>query len=126
MHAFDVGALALRLMLAAEFLSSGIFDLRDPTARAKLNGISPTFLIVLGVAEIAGSLGLIAGVLARAAALGLIAIMAGAIYKKAFVWRTGYWGKDNAGWHYELMLVTMNLLIAIAGPGQLSLLPTTF
>ena len=113
-------------MVAGEFLPSGISSLRDPTGRAQLNGVSPALMAFIGVAEIAGSLGLIAGVLARAAALGLIAIMAGAIQKKAFVWHTGYWGKGSMGWHYELMLVTMSLLIALGGPGQLSLLRTPF
>jgi putative oxidoreductase len=126
MQPYDVGALALRLMLASEFLPSGILDLRDPAGRATRNEVSPALITCIGIAEVAGSLGLIAGVLARAAALGMIAIMAGAIYKKAFVWRTGYWGKDNAGWHYEVMLVTMNLMIALAGPGRLALLPATF
>jgi putative oxidoreductase len=83
-------------------------------------------MVFIAVAEIADSLGLIAGVLARAAAFGLIGIMAGAIYKKALVWHTGYWGKGSVGWHYELMLVTMSLLIALAGPGRLSLLATPF
>ncbi len=126
MQGYDVGALAVRLMVAGEFLPSGIFSLRDPTGRAQLNGVSPPLMVFVAVAEIAGSLGLIAGVLARAAALGLIAIMAGAIYKKAFIWHTGYWGKGSMGWHYELMLVTMNFLIVLAGPGRLSLLPTPF
>jgi putative oxidoreductase len=125
MQAYDVGALAVRLMLAGEFLPSGIADLRDPTGRAKLNGVSPAFMIFIGLAESAAGLGLTAGTLARAAALGLIAIMIGAIYKKAFVWHTGYWGKDNMGWHYELMLVTMCLVIALGGPGGLALIPTT-
>lgn len=126
MQGYDVGVLAVRLMVAGEFLPSGIASLRDPTGRGQLNGVSPALMTFIAVAEIAGSLGLIAGVLARAAALGLIAVMAGAIYKKAAVWHTGYWGKGNMGWHYELMLVTMNFLIALAGPGQLSLLPTLF
>jgi putative oxidoreductase len=123
MTGYDVGALALRLMLAGEFGASGIADLRDPTGRAKENGVGRAFIIFIGVAEIAGSLGLVAGVLARAAAVGLIAIMAGAIYKKVFVWKIGYWGKENVGWHYELMLLATNLMIALAGPGAIALLP---
>jgi putative oxidoreductase len=126
MRGYDVGVLAVRLMVAGEFLPSGISSLRDPAGRAQSNGVSPGLMVFIAVAEIAGSLGLIVGVLARAAALGLIAIMAGAIYKKAFVWHTGYWGKDSVGWHYELTLVAMSLLIALAGPGRLSLLATPF
>jgi len=123
MLASDIGALALRLMVAGEFVPSGISDLRDPPGRAKQNGVSPAFITVIGVAEVAGGLGLVAGVLARAAAIGLILIMAGAIQKKAVVWKTGYWGASSPGWHYELMLVTMCLAIALAGPGRVALAP---
>ncbi len=110
-------------MLAVEFLPSGVFSVRDPVGRAQQNGVSTPFMVFIGVAEIAASLGLLAGVLARQAALGLVMIMAGAIYKKAFVWHTGFWGAHNDGWHYELMLVAMCLAIALGGPGRLSLLP---
>ena len=37
--------------------------------------------------------------------------MMGAIQKKIFVWRTGFWGEKNSGWHYDLMFVVMNLVI---------------
>jgi putative oxidoreductase len=123
MTGYDWGALALRLMLAGEFAASGIADLKDPVGRAKENGVSRPFILFIAVAEIAGSLGLVAGVLARSAAVGLIAIMAGAIYKKVFVWKIGYWGTTSVGWHYELMLVTANLMIALAGPGRIALMP---
>jgi putative oxidoreductase len=43
--------------------------------------------------------------------LGLILIELGAIQKKFFVWKSGFWGEKSPGWHYELMLVSMNLLI---------------
>jgi putative oxidoreductase len=62
------------------------------------------------------------GVLAQPAALGLILIMLGAIQKKVFVWRTGFWGEGTYGWHYDLMLVVMNLVIVTTGGGKLVLL----
>jgi uncharacterized membrane protein YphA (DoxX/SURF4 family) len=34
-----------------------------------------------------------------------------------FVWRTGFWGENNSGWHYDLMLVVMNLAIVFTGGG---------
>ena len=59
------------------------------------------------------------GVLTQAAALGLILIMLGAIQKKIFVWHTGVWGKHGTdGWHYELMLVAMCLVIATTAGGR--------
>ena len=65
----------------------------------------------------AGSLGVIFCALTQLAALGLILILLGAIQKKIFVWRTGFWGENNSGWHYDLMLVVMNLVIVFTGGG---------
>ena len=67
-------------------------------------------------AESAGALGVITGVLAQLAAIGLILIMLGAMRKKIFVWHTGFWGKsESSGWSYDTMIVTMNLVIATTG-----------
>lgn len=118
----DVALLLLRLMVAAIFLSSGINHLRDPVERAKSIGMSPGFTRFLGIAETAGALGVATGVLAQLAALGLILIMLGAIQKKIFVWHTGFWGEGTSGWHYDLMLIVMNLVIATTGGGRLVLL----
>jgi len=62
-----------------------------------------------------------AGILAQWAALGLILVMLGSIYKKVMEWKTGFWGEESIGWHYELMLITMNLVIVTMGPGKYSL-----
>jgi putative oxidoreductase len=101
------------------FVTSGWSHAKDPVARGKSIGQSPGFTRFLGLAEIAGGLGVAFGVLTQAAALGLILVMLGAIQKKIFVWRTGFWGKHGTdGWHYELMLVVMCLVIATTGGGR--------
>jgi len=69
-----------------------------------------------------GSAGLALGTLTQLAAIGLILIMLGAIQKKIFVWKTGFWGHRAYGWHYDLMLVVMNLVIVATGGGRLVLL----
>ncbi len=79
--------------------------------------MSKGFTIFLGIGEVAGALGVAAGVLTQLAALGLILIMLGAIQKKIFVWHTGFWGEKSSGWHYDLMFVLMNLLIAFTNGG---------
>jgi putative oxidoreductase len=118
----DVALLFLRLMVGAVFLTSGYRHLKDPAARSKDLGTSKSFTIFLGVAEFAGGLGVVSGVLAQLAAIGLILIMLGAIQKKIFVWHTGFWGKsDTTGWSYDAMLVVMNLVIVTTGGGNLSL-----
>jgi putative oxidoreductase len=59
------------------------------------------------------------GVLTQVAAAGLILLMLGAIQKKIFVWKTGFWGKHGTdGWHYDLMLAVMNLAIIATNGGK--------
>jgi putative oxidoreductase len=110
----DLGLLLLRLMIGLVFVTSGYRDLKDPTGRAKSIGMSKAFTIFLGIAEVAGSLGVAFGVLPQLAAFGLILIMFGAIQKKIFTWHTGFWGEKGSGWHYDLMFVLMNLVVAFS------------
>jgi putative oxidoreductase len=119
----DAALLALRLMVAIVFFSSGWSHVKDPAGRSQSIGMSKGFTLFLGVAEIAGSLGVGFGVLPQLAALGLILVMLGAIQKKIFVWHTGFWGKNASGWHYDLMFVVMNLVIIATGGGRWVLLP---
>jgi putative oxidoreductase len=118
----DAGLLLLRLTVACVFFASGVNHLKNPTERAKSIGASPGFTVFLGTAEVAGSTGVALGVLAQPAALGLILLMLGAIQKKIFVWKTGFWGEGTYGWHYDLMLVVMNIVIVTTGGGKLVLL----
>ena len=115
--------LLLRLMVALVFGTSGFSHLKDPRERAKSLGMSVRFTIFLGVGELAGALGVLVGVLTQWAAIGLILIMLGAIYKKIFKWKTGFWGENSMGWHYDLMLVVMNLVILCMGGGLMALMP---
>ena len=118
----DAALLLMRFMVGLIFLASGAKHLKDPEARSKDIGMSKAFTIFLGAAEFAGALGVITGVLAPFAALGLILLMLGAIQKKIFVWHTGFWGKPGTvGWSYDTMVVVMNLVIATTGGGSLSL-----
>ena len=118
----DLGILLLRLMVGLVFVTSGYSHLKDPAARAKSIGMSKAFTILLGAGELAAGLGVAFGVLTQLAAFGLILVMLGAIQKKIFVWHTGFWGKNASGWHYDLMLVLINLVIAFTNGGQYVLL----
>lgn len=114
----DFGILLLRLMVGVIFITSGWNHVSDPEARSKSIGMSKSFTIFLGTAEIAGSLGVMFGVLQQFAAFGLIMVMLGAIQKKIAVWHTGFWGKNGYGWHYDLMIVAMNIAIAVTDGGR--------
>jgi len=120
----DHALLLVRLIVGLVFVTSGSSHVKDPVARGKSIGTSPGFTRFLGLAEIAGGAGVALGILTQLAALGLILVMLGAIQKKVFVWKTGFWGQHGTdGWHYELMFVAMNLVIATTGGGRFALFP---
>ena len=115
----DAGFLLLRWMVAIIFAASGWGHLKDPEGRSKSIGMSKGFTAFLGVTELAGALGVAFGVLTQLAAAGLVFLMLGAIQKKMFLWKTGFWGKHGTdGWHYDLMLVIMNLTIIVTNGGK--------
>ena len=110
-------------MVGIVFITSGWKHFQDPEGRSKAIGMSKGFTIFLGAVEVTGSLGVIFGVLAQPAAIGLILIMLGSIQKKIFVWNTGFWGKSGTnGWSYDTMLLVMNLVIVTTGGGNLSVM----
>jgi putative oxidoreductase len=119
----DYGLLFLRFMAGAIYASSGYSDLKDPEARSKSIGMPKSFTIFIAAAELAGAAGLVLGVLQQLAALGLILIMLGAISKKIFVWKTGFWGANGLGWSYDLTLISVLLVIAFTDGGRFVLLP---
>ena len=114
----DAALLCLRLVVAVVFFESGRRHASDPVGRAASIGQSPGFTRFLGWAEMAASLGVALGVLTQIAALGLIAIMLGAIQKKLFVWHTGFWGEKTYGWHYDLTYLVACLVILTTGGGR--------
>ncbi len=118
----DYGLLFLRIMTGLIYMDSGYNDVRDPDTRSKGLGLPKNFVIFLAVAELAGGAGVILGVLLQLAAIGLILIMLGALQKKIFVWKTGFWGKDGFGWSYELMLISMLLVILCTDGGRFVIL----
>jgi putative oxidoreductase len=113
----SIALLLLRLMVAAVFISSGWGHASQPEKRAQSIGQGKGFTLFLGIAEICGGIAVAIGFLTQAAALGLILVMLGAIYKKIAIWHTGFWGEKASGWHYDLILVLMNLVILTTDGG---------
>jgi putative oxidoreductase len=114
----DIALLLMRIMVGLVFMTSGWTHVKDPVARGQSIGLSPALTRFIGIVELAGGLGVALGLLTQFAALGLILIMLGAIHKKIFVWKTGFWGKHDNGWHYDLLFVIMCLVIASTGGGR--------
>ena len=115
----DYALLMMRIMVGLVFAASGLADLKDPTGRGKSIGLPKVATQFIGVAELLGASAVIAGVLIEPASVGLILIMLGAIQKKIFVWKTGFWGSDGLGWNYELILTSILLVTLFSGGGSL-------
>jgi putative oxidoreductase len=117
-HLTDYGLLLMRIMVGLIYAGSGYDDLKDPDARGKSIGLPKGFTIFLAAAELAGGLAVILGVLQQLAAIGLILIALGAIQRKMFVWKSGFWGKNGLGWNYDLTLLSMLLVILFTNGGR--------
>lgn len=117
----DWALLLLRLLAGWIFFDSGRRDVQDPVARGRSIGMSPGFTRFIGLAEMAGGLAIGIGIWPQLAAIGLSLIMLGAIQKKMLVWKTGFWGDKAVGWHYDLLLLLINLVILTTGGGRFTL-----
>lgn len=104
-------------MVGLVFVASGYADLKDPTERSKSIELPKNFTVFLGAAEAAGGIAVIVGFLAQLASIGLVLIMLGALQKKIFVWKTGFWGANGLGWNYELILCSMLSVILCTDGG---------
>lgn len=118
----DVALLLLRLMIAALFATSGWAHATNPKERGKSIEMTPPATLLLGVIELLGAASIALGLFTEAGALLLIGVMLGAIYKKIFAWRSGFWGEDGQGWYYDLLYLVCNLVILTTGGGGLTIM----
>ena len=114
----DFAITFIRVLVMLVFVSSGWSHTTKSEARAKDVGFSPAFTKLLGIVELLAGLGVGFGVLPHLSSLGLMIIMLGAISKKAFVWKSGFWGEKSQGWHYDLLFFAMNLLVFACAGGR--------
>jgi putative oxidoreductase len=117
----DIALLLLRVMIAAIFATSGWAHATKPKERGESIEMSPGFTQLLGIVELLGAASVVLGLFPEAGALLLMAVMAGAIHKKIFAWKTGFWGKDGQGWYYDLLYLVCNLVILTTGGGALTI-----
>lgn len=117
----DSALLLLRVMIAAIFGTSGWSHMTKPKERAESIGMSPAFTLALGVVEVLGAVSLVLGIYPQIGAILLIGVMLGAIQKKMFVWKTGFWGEEGQGWYYDVLYLVCSLVILTTGGGGLTI-----
>lgn len=110
--------LALRVLTAAVFVWSGFGHARDLGRSSKDIGLPKPIVLLIGIVELLAGLGLAGGLLTRLSAVGLMVIMLGAMHRKAFVWHSGFWGKNGMGWHYDLLFFLIALMVFATNGGE--------
>jgi putative oxidoreductase len=115
--------LLLRLALAAIFIFHGALLVGGPDKHWGANWMPPENAqppaVQLAVAwgELVGGIALGLGLLTRLAALGIIAIMAGAT--ATVHWPNGF-DIRNGGFEYNFAIILMCLCLVLGGPGPLA------
>jgi putative oxidoreductase len=113
----QIALLALRALTGLIFVWSGFAHARDPEGSSKDLGLPKGFVLLLGVVEFLAGLGIAGGLLTRLSCIGLMIVMLGAMHRKALVWHSGFWGKGSQGWHYDLLLFLICLMIFATNGG---------
>lgn len=109
--------LFLRIIVAIVFFSSGKSHFLNPVERGKSVGLSPSITRFLGIAEILAAVSLAFGIFPQIGAAIVILTMLGAIQKKIFVWKTGFYEDKGYGWHYDLIFLIVALVIIATNGG---------
>lgn len=129
------GPVVLRVMVGAMFVAHGMQKLFGAFGGGGLEGtagyfesigLAPGFAlaVVVGVIEFAGGLMLIAGALTRYAAVALVAVMLGAIWKvhlaNGFFMNWAVTAGRGHGVEYSLVIIAALLCLVLTGPGAFS------
>jgi putative oxidoreductase len=119
----DWGFLALRVAIGVIFVVHGWPKLTQArqmgTGMAQMGGMSPTvmtgWMFLQGLVEVGGGPQLVN--------IAFMVIMLGAIGLKNTMMRTGFMAQQTTGWEFDFILLFANLLLLLAGPGSLALMP---
>lgn len=110
--------LALRLITAIVFFSSGRSHVEKPEERGKQIGMSPGITRFLGIMEIIAAISIAFGMLTQVGALIIMVVMLGAMQRKIFEWKTGFYADKGYGWHYDLTYFIAAAVIFSTGGGR--------
>ena len=116
----SVVLMLVRVLLSATFFAEARFKLRDIKAFSKNDGVPLPTAYFIALAELCAALGMLTGILAQWAGVGIVLLMLGTTSLQIFKWHSPYWANKN-GWEYDLIMLTFAAVIATFGPGQFAL-----
>lgn len=118
----SVVLLLVRIILSVTFFNECYVKFRDLKGFAKRDDVPLPAAGFVATAELCGALGMLSGVLAQWAGVGLVLLMFSTISLHLFKWHSPYWAAKR-GWEYDLIMLTLASVIAVFGPGQFALMP---
>lgn len=113
--------LLVRIILTVTFVAEARFKLKDIRTFAKNDGIPLPVAYFVAFAEACAALGMLTGVLAQWAGLGIVVLMIATICLQIFKWHSPYWA-NKKGWEYDLLMLTLGAVILVFGAGAFALL----
>lgn len=113
--------LLVRLILTVTFFAEARHKLHDIKVFAKSDGLPVSVAYIVALCELAASLGMLTGVLAQWAGIGLMLLMLSTIGLHIFKWKSPYRASKH-GWEYDLLMLALAAVIFTFGAGQISLM----
>lgn len=113
----DLVLMLVRIILAITFFSEAHFKFKDIKAFSKNDGLPLPAASFIAIAELCAALGMLTGVLAQWAGVGLVLLMTGTICLHILKWHSPYWA-NKRGWEYDLIMLTLAAVIVAYGPGK--------
>lgn len=117
----DVGGFVLRLAVAIIFIYHALPKLKNTKGMAAAMGMPAGMILMLGLVELAASLGLIFGLYTQLSALLLAIIMVGATGMKMMKWKVPFAALDKTGWEFDFILLAASLAILLGGGGTVGI-----
>ncbi|MBX4195688.1 DoxX family protein [Candidatus Parcubacteria bacterium] len=118
----DEAMLLLRVVVGIIFVYHGLPKIRKPHGMAQGMGWPAWAIVVLGLVEALGGLGILLGVYMQVAALLLALVMIGATWTKIAKWKIPFYTQTATGWEYDLVLFVVLVYITAYGPAGYSLM----
>ncbi|AHB42733.1 DoxX family protein [Candidatus Saccharibacteria bacterium RAAC3_TM7_1] len=109
--------LLVRIIITATFFNESWAKFKDIKKFSKNDGVPVPLAYFVATAELAAALGMLTGVLAQWAGVGVVLLMCGTLSLQIFKWHSPYWAAKR-GWEYDLIMLVLAAIIAVYGPGQ--------
>ena len=115
-----IGYFLMRLIMGYMFIYSSLGKIGNVTGFSRQNEISKGLAYIVLILEFTAGVGLILGLYTQFAALIVLGLMTGTIFKHIFQWKSPYWASEG-GWEYDLIWFIMATTILLTGGGKIAL-----